>query len=355
MGNNQIFIRLLLFYFLCAPSCFLGQEIVKDKKIGKISKLFSSDSVLQIKLNYANKVIRKSTNDSTYLDITLDYQTGNETWESLPVKVRSRGNFRLKNCYFAPIKMKIKKEDYKGTLFKGNKKLKLVLPCSTERDRNDYVIKEFLAYKLYELISPYHYKTRLLDITLTEPKGKNFKEHKIKGFFIEDIKKVANRNGGKVLKRNVHPMQQDALSSVQNAFFQFMIGNTDFSTAYQHNEKLLFVDKTTVPVPFDFDMSGLCNTSYSVVSQVGKDELPITEVTQRMYRGFKRDNAVMLEVRNQFLGNKTKMFAIIDSLKGHFENPRAYEQCTSYINDFFNVIANESKFKKEILNRARTK
>jgi len=353
MGNNQIFSKFLLFYFLCTLSCF-AQQITEDKKIGKVSKLVSSDSVLHIKMNYANKVIRKSTNDSTYINIDLDYQTGS-AWKSLPVRVRSRGNNRLKNCYFAPIKMKIKKEDYKGTLFKGNKKLKLVLPCLTERDRNDYVVKEFLAYKLYELVSPYHYKTRLLDITLTEPKGKNFKEHKIKGFFIEDIKKVADRHGGKVFKRNMHPMQQDALCSVQNAFFQFMIGNTDFSTAYQHNEKLLFVNKSTMPIPFDFDMSGLCNTSYSVVSQVGENELPITEVTQRMYRGFKRDNGVMLEVRNQFLANKTKMIAIIDAHKVYFENPKAYMQCTKYINEFFNVIADDSKFKKEILNRARTK
>jgi len=354
MGNNQIFIKLLLFSFLCTLSCF-AQQNKEDKKIGKVSKLFSSDSVVHIKMNYANKVVRKSTNDSTYLDMALDYQLGSDEWQSIPVKIRSRGNNRLKNCYFAPIKMKINKEDYKGTLFKGNKKLKLVLPCLTEKDRNDYVLKEFLAYKLYELISPYHYKTRLLEITLTEPKKKNNKVHNIKGFFIEDIKKVADRHGGKVLKRNVHPMQQDALGSVQNAFFQFMIGNTDFSTAYQHNEKLLFVNKTSMPVPFDFDMSGLCNTSYSVVSQIGDNELPISEVTQRMYRGFKRDNEVLFEVRNQFLENKTEMLAIIGTLKGHFENPNAYTQCVSYINEFFDVLANDSKFNKEILNRARTK
>ena len=74
-----------------------------------------------------------------------------------------------------------------------------------------------------------------------------------------------------------------------------------------------------------------------------------------MYRGFKRDSEVLLEVRNQFLENKTKMLAIIDALKVHFENPRAAIQCTSYINEFFDVLANDSKFKKEILNRARTK
>jgi hypothetical protein len=326
-----------------------------DKKIGKVSKLFSSDTVIHIKLNYANKVVKKSTNDSTYLNMDLSYQVGGDEWKNLPVRVRSRGNNRLKNCYFVPIKIKIKKEDYKGTLFKGNKELKLVLPCLTERAGDDYLLKELLAYKLFELVSPYHYKTRLLNITLSEPKGKNIKVHKIKGFFIEDIKKVADRHGGNVLKRNVHPMQQDALSSVQNAFFQFMIGNTDFSTAYQHNEKLLFVENSSIPVPYDFDMSGLCDTSYSVVSQVGNEVLPITEVTQRMYRGFKRDNEVMFEIRNQFLENKSKILALIDSYKGHFENPKEYVRCTAYIKDFFDVLANDSKFEKEILNSARTK
>jgi len=354
MGNKQIIIKLLLFYFLCTLSCFAFQDN-NDKKIGKITKLFSSDSVLLIKMNYANKEIRKNTNDSTYLKLDLDYQIGSEEWKSLPVKIRSRGNNRLKNCYFAPVKIKLKKEDTKGTLFKGNKELKLVLPCLTEKDGDDYLLKEFLAYKLYEVISPYHFKTRLLSISLTEPKGKNIKEHKIKGFFIEDIEEVADRFGGNVLKRNVHPMQQDALCSVQNAFFQFMIGNTDFSTAYQHNGKLLFVNKTTIPVPYDFDMSGLCNTGYSVVSQVGSDVLPITDVTQRLYRGFKRDTEVMLEVRNQFLENKTKMLAIIEAHKVYFDNPKDYLRCNAYIQDFFDILVNDNKFEREIIKQARTK
>ena len=57
-------------------------------------------------------------------------------------------------------------------LFKGNKELKLVLPCLKEKNTNDNVIKELLAYKLFEVVSPYHFKTRLLDFTLSEQKGK---------------------------------------------------------------------------------------------------------------------------------------------------------------------------------------
>ncbi len=47
-----------------------------------------------------------------------------------------------------------------------------------------------MAYRLYELISPYHYNVRLLDIDFTEPKGGKVKSYKLKGFFIEDIDKL---------------------------------------------------------------------------------------------------------------------------------------------------------------------
>ncbi|MGB5668231.1 MAG: hypothetical protein WBM53_15455, partial [Maribacter sp.] len=77
--------------------------------------------------------------------------------------------------------------------------------------------------------------------------------------------------------------------------------------------------------------------------------------TQRMYRGFKRDNDVLGEVRKQFLENKTNMFAIIEAHKDYFENPREYQGCVAYIEDFFDVLANDAKFQREILNKTRTK
>ena len=36
-----------------------------------------------------------------------------------------------------------------------------------------------------------------------------------------------------------------------------MIGNTDFSQAYSHNVKLLYIDEQMLPIPYDFDMAGL--------------------------------------------------------------------------------------------------
>ena len=93
----------------------------------------------------------------------------------------------------------------------------------------------------------------------------------------------------------------DAETSIQNAMFQFMIGNTDFSVAYQHNGKLLFVNKEIIPLPYDFDMTGWVNPSYATVNQ----SLGIKSVRERVYRGFKREEQYFDQVREDFIAKKT--------------------------------------------------
>ena len=70
--------------------------------------------------------------------------------------------------------------------------------------------------------------------------------------------------------------------------FQFMIGNTDFSVAYQHNGKLLYANKNH-PLPYDFDLCGLVDASYAIVNS----RLGIKSVKDRKYRGFKRDESIV--------------------------------------------------------------
>ncbi|ALM08199.1 hypothetical protein SB49_10580 [Sediminicola sp. YIK13] len=353
MGKIQTNLRLLVICFFI-PLCCIGQVEDSSKKLGKVSKLFKTSKILPVQMEYSNRDLKKLTNDSTYINTLLTYRDA-ETLDTLPLRIRARGNYRRKNCYFSPVKMKIKKDDAKKTLFKGNKELKLVLPCLKVRDANDDVIKELLAYKLYEVVSPYHFKTRLLDFTLSESKGKKIEKHRIKAFFIEDMDELEDRFGGKTMKRNVHPLQQDSLSSIRNSFFQYMIGNTDFSTGYQHNQKLLFLNGFSIPIPYDFDMSGLCDTSYSVVSQIDGLVLPLESVTDRLYRGFKRSNATMFSIRDEFLQNRSNMMAILEDHKTYFENPDEYQKSKKYILGFFDILADSDKFKSEILDNRRDK
>jgi len=331
------------------------QNTTTSAKTGKVTKLFSQEDLLPIKLNYSNKEVKKKTNDSTFIQTTLRYQDQDQQWKDLEVKIRRRGDFRLNNCYFPPIKMKIKKSVSKGSLFEKNKKLKLAVQCSDKKGTEDYIVKEYMAYKIYEVVSNYHYKVRLVDVFFSELVNGKDKTFEFKGYFIEDIKLVAKRHGGQPIDRNMHPQTQDPVSSVQNAFFQFMIGNIDFSTYVQHNEKLIFVDEKVVPVPFDFDMSGLVNTSYATVSESNNESLPITSVTDRLYRGFKRDPEVIAQVRKHYLDNKAQVIEVVDDLEVYFVNPKQFQEAKSYILGFYTILEDENLYSKEITSKLRTR
>lgn len=351
MGKSTILSILLPTIFFINIS--LAQESKKD--LPEIpSALFLNNEVMHISLKYSNKDIKKVTNDSTFITTFLKFKEQEESWDSLEVNLRKRGNFRLKNCYFAPIKVKIKKKEGNNTLFEGHKNLKLVLPCLVERESNDNIIKEYLAYKLYEIVSPFHFKSKLVHLSYEEQKGSKTKPYEIFSILVEDDKAVAKRIGGKVLNIKAHPLNQVPLECVRNSFFQYMIGNTDFSTAYQHNTKLIFYENKIIPVPYDFDMCGMVNTSYSTVSQINNEQLSIDNVKQRLYRGFKRDPLIIAEVRLEFLKNRAAILEAIKECELLFENKAEYVSTIEYIEDFFEVLIDDRKFEKEIVSKGRT-
>ena len=316
----------------------------------KSDKLYEDQTPLEIKLGYSNKELNRNTDDSTFITTTLSYYHENK-WADIEVNLRARGNFRRNECYFPPVKMKIKKNQYSGTLFDGNKTMKLVLPCKIESEKNDNVLQEFIAYKIYEKISPFHFKTRRVNIKFSEPKGKKIKEFELKCFLIEDDKRVAKRHEGKVMERFIHPMAMQHVTSVQNAFFQYLIGNTDFSVAYQHNGKLLYVDKEIIPLPYDFDMTGWVNPSYATVNTT----LGINSVQDRKYRGFKREQQYFDQVRSQFLDQKESLMQMVASYESEFSDPKEYQNMFDFMGTFYEVLENDDKFEKVIVAVARTK
>ena len=344
----------LLPWFFLGNVCF-AQNLDKTTTDKQASKLFRSEQILPIKWTYSNREINRKTNDSTYIKAMLTYKSEDGKWVDLETEIRARGGFRRLNCYYTPIKLKLKKSKTKGTLFKGNKKLKLILPCLRGKTVNDKLIKEYLAYKLYEHISPYHFKTRLVDLEYTELKGKKAIVHSLKGILQEDDKNVAERLNGREYKKNIHPLQQDAIASIQNNLFQYLIGNTDFSMRSRHNQKIFFINKKYISIPFDFDMSGLVNASYATISGIENLPIKITAVSRRLYKGYKRDELLFQEVRQDFINNKVEMFNTINSLKKFFHYPKQFLSAKQFIVEFFEILENDDLFNKKIVNRARTK
>lgn len=340
----------ILFVSLVSISFYVSYS---QNNVSDPAPLFQNQEPLSIKLKMSIKDVKKNTNDSTYLESVLYYKNRSDAYDSLHVELRARGNNRRENCYYAPLRLKFSKTESEQTPFVGNKKLKLVLPCLIESNNDDYVVKEYMAYKLYEIVTPVHFKTRLLEIEFIEEKGKRTTTNDLKGFLIEDVDNVAKRLNGNEIKRRIMPLQQDDLASVRNSFFQYMIANTDYSSMYNHNGKLLFIDKKIIPLPYDFDMSGLVDTSYSVVSNVQNMNLDITEVTERAYKGYKRDEAIFEQVRQEFIRNKTKMFEVIDGLENYFKDKNQFIKARRFIESFFDILQNDKSYQRNIFDKAR--
>ena len=141
-----------------------------------ITSLFKEEKPIDIKLRFSIKDIKKNTNDSVFMPSMLYYKNENGKYDSIKISIRVRGDYRLKTCYFPPLRIKIEKSVSKGSPFEGNKSLKLVIPCQTADNKNYLLNKEYLCYQMYEAITPYYFNTRLANLEFIEPgkKEKNF-------------------------------------------------------------------------------------------------------------------------------------------------------------------------------------
>ena len=337
---------LLLAFFLLSGLMFAQDESDVLFSEPSINATDPSD-LLTLRLEIPIKTLRKETNDSTFIASTL-YFKERDIWDSLPVQLRTRGEFRRKKCIFPPVKIKFSKKDIENTLFDNNKKLKLVVPCRHEEDKNDNVVKEYLAYKLYEPVTPYHFKTRLVNLEWSQKASKKKSGHQLKAILLEDLDHLAERMGGDAYDRTVHPMRMDTLNGIRNAFFQYMIGNADYSVTLGHNYKIIYQDEKFLVIPYDFDLAGLVNADYGKSSDVQNLRFMGDQPAARIYRDFPRNSALVEQVRQEYLANKEAIFEELEKTKGFFDNEDEYAEAELYLSKFFQVLEDDKKFRRTI-------
>ena len=336
-------------YLLIITLIFISNfKWVSGQKIIESESLFSNNTPLRIQLNYSNKQLNLKTNDSTFIETQLIYFDKDKKGE-INVSLRARGNFRRNNCFFTPIKMKIKKRVSDKTIFSGNTSLKMVLPCKNEKDNNDNIIKELIAYKIYEILSPFHFKTRRLQIEFNNKTQKGKKKYDLKGFLIEDDDKLAKRFEARILKRKIPSLAMEVFNSVNLSFFNYMIGNTDFSSSHQHNGKLLFYKNKIISIPYDFDLTGWVNPSYGkgVINRLGY------QTEKRKFIGFKRDQEIFEEVRDHYKSSKNKIFTLVKSFKMDFDYRYEFDNMLNYLEDFYRILESDKLFNRLVVNQAR--
>ena len=335
------FTAFVLFFMIYGSS--LAQE-------APARKLFENAYALDVRLAYGFKDLKKNNSDKRYIPTYLHYRIENETWDSVKIDVRARGGSRRENCFFTPLKVRIREKDRSGTLFENQKTLKLVLPCLSGGNSNDLILKEYFCYQLYALITPHNFNTKLMDLTLTDQRGRQSKSYDLKAFFIEDEDLMAKRLGGKIMEAVINPYLLQDTAAVRHDFFQYMIGNTDWSTLAKHNIRILQASsRAIVPVPYDFDMAGLVDAPYAKVS----DLLPISNVRERLYRGFCRNEGLFQCIRAEYLSIEDQFWEILKELETDI-HPDEIEPLREFLAAFFAILKNDQRFNENIVLKCRT-
>ena len=135
---------------------------------------------------YLNQIRNDRDKDSDLRDALMVLPNGDTT----ALQIQTRGNFRLnkRNCDFPPLRLNLKKEAVKGTLFEGQDKLKLVVPCKLGQEYwAQYVLSEYLAYRMLNVLTPLSFRVRLARVTYIDSTGKDDPVEERYGFVIEDL------------------------------------------------------------------------------------------------------------------------------------------------------------------------
>ena len=137
--------------------------------------LFGSDEPLEIVLESDFKNLNKQKYKDEYQEALLQYQLNEDIVVKRKVRIKARGEFRKRFCYFPPIRLNLKKTTFFIDDLKELEKLKMVTECKRGSLYETYLLKEYLAYKIYNLFSEMSFKVRLLKIKYIDTGRKKVK------------------------------------------------------------------------------------------------------------------------------------------------------------------------------------
>jgi hypothetical protein len=346
------------FYLAAQNNTNVSDTTLAQQVLGEVSDtvqsegFFDSEDPLKITLKYDITAFIKNKNEAEYIDAELIVYNKNEAPVTKNIRIMARGNFRKGQCYFPPLFLNFKTDAIERTELKGMNKIKVVTHCTTGKNNDMIVLKEYLAYKLYNILTEKSFRVRLLDISYIDT-GKKQHQYQEMGFVVEPVDLVAKRNNCIIIEptvvRGENLVEEDADRS---ALFQYMISNTDWRFKGGHNTKymksLTAVTPKVIPVPYDFDFSAFVDASYAFPQSWSTSE----SLFQRDYLGYCRTNdEAYLENIRLFAEHKEKIMNAIATFS--FLPEGELKSNSKFIEEFFNDIANEKSIVNTFKNQCR--
>ena len=337
--------------FLIFIGCW--QLVLAQPKAVNSEKFFAEESMLTATLvSPMNKFLsNKSTKgvENFPARFSIKFPEGEEVSEQILVELR--GHNRRENCYFPPLKLIFKKKDSSKSVLSPLKSLKLVSGCRNNSVYSQYVLKEFLTYKIYNLLTDKSFRVRLLNLNYVDTLNK--KSFKNYAFLLEDVKEMAKRNDCRDwTEGRPNTEYTDRKQMLLVALFEYMIGNTDWSVPVRHNIRTIRLksDSLASPfsVPYDFDYSGLVNTDYAIPDPMLNTET----VLQRVYRGYPRTMDELNEAIAIFNGKKEAIYALINNFA--LLESKVKKEMIEFLEEFYEIVQKPNEVKTIFIKGARS-
>jgi len=323
LQGQNCFRYIITFVILVVSSRAASQEI-------SAISLFESDSIVHVRMITDMKLLVKNKYKEIYQPATIQiFQSDGDT-NSYEVEIKSRGNRRKDACNLPPIKVKFPKEDF---LYN---KLKWVITCNNSDPFDQVLLKEYMAYQIYERYSEKGFGTELLHVDYIDT-GRDNKTFTRYAFIIESAESVADRIGGRVyepkaLKKSIINEEQLA----QFTMFQYMIANTDWAIKNLHNIEAVTDPATSsvLVLPYDFDYAGFVDAHYAIPNE----SLPIEKVTERYNKGYCMTEEICEKLRIKFISSRDEVLQTCREFK--YFNKKTRKSTELYLKEFFDKMEN---------------
>jgi len=328
-----------------------AKKVAAQEKAAERAKLsekfYSSLDPLEMTLTTNIKRIRNDKADKApWRPATLTFTDATGKQHAIPMRIRTRGIWRLKNCEFPPLRLNFRNEETKGTILEGVDKPKLVNYCQDRPQFKELIMQEMQLYRIYNLLTPVSHRARLVKVNYVDSASGKVHTSQM-AMFVEEPEVMAARLGGPLVEeKGATPDHLVASQDVLAGVFQYFIGNTDWSTFALHNVELIRQpDGSYLPVPYDFDFSGAVNAPYATVDP----KLSVQRVRDRLYRGFCYPEEEYTKAFTLFNEKKDAIYALYRDPIGNLMDKRTVEETLKYFDEFYKTINDSRRARREII------
>jgi hypothetical protein len=339
-----MFTRLLtksIFIFLSIACLPIQSDATSNSKteLGQMSIFdrLNQNEVAEITITADFNSLIDNSNSDDYIPASFSLKEGKSVL-AFNIKVKPRGKYRRRVCGFPPLKLKFSKEDLNASGFSSFNKLKLVTHCLDDKEiGKELVMREYLTYELYRELSENSFRVQLAKLIYIDEKSGN--KTRRWGFLIEPIDELAKRlNGEEVELMGQDASQFNTTDEQISSTFQYMIGNEDWSLDMNKNVKLIrtFGSEKLIPIPYDFDFSGLVNAPYAIP----KSDFQLKSIRDRKFMGHIPSDNSLNPTFSYYRSNKKELIRKI--YKFSYLSEASKVDIVDYIKSFYELISTEN-------------